>query len=99
MYLLYNIHMSNSGMDQIAKPFVDTAMFLPNKAKEAVKDVATGVPRNIFKGIMNIGSFAVRLPLMALMNIPFLPNGANIGKINYDTRMKYREILQGAGRY
>lgn len=86
-------------MERVAQPFVETGMFLPNKAKEAVKDVATGVPRNIFKGIMSIGSFAVRLPLMALLNIPFLPNGTNIGQINYDTRMKYRKILQGAGRY
>lgn len=87
-----------SGINQLTTPITNTLLYLPKKTLEAGKDMALGAPEKAFRGIVGISLSVARLPLMALLNIPFLPNGTNIGKIHHSTRMKYREILQGAGR-
>ncbi|PIQ76705.1 hypothetical protein COU78_05430 [Candidatus Peregrinibacteria bacterium CG10_big_fil_rev_8_21_14_0_10_49_24] len=87
-----------SGLNQLTTPIADTLLYLPRKTIETGKDIALGAPEKALRGIVGISLRVARLPLMALLNIPFLPHGTNIGKIHNSTRMKYREILQGAGR-
>lgn len=63
----------DTGRKQLTDPIKDTLLYLPKETVRAGKELALTAPRKAFQTILGISWKTVRLPLVALLNLPLLP--------------------------